>query len=434
MSRPASRSWWLAEPLARWRDLRAPWTASVSCEDRAAIEQAEMEDRERKVRTAAWVTMLLCLALMAVVDVWMYRVLGYGAAQPALSEVVLIRAVVLLLAGTYLWTSRSGDGDGRDQATTRRQGMLFLAATLLSVAAVNAFEWSAKGDLDSFVISVFVAVTFLRLRPVEAVLVTAPGTILLASWIGLGTEPLLVRLGDLGNLVLVSTASVVTSAFADALNVRAHAHRLENERQGAALTVMNARLADANEQLQRMAWRDPLTGLANRRAFDETYTAEWLRARRDGDSLAVVMIDIDWFKGYNDTYGHSVGDECLTQVASLLGSACHRAGDLAARYGGEEFVLLLPHTTAAGAWAVAETARRTVLERAIAHRESPKGVVTVSLGVAACRPLFVSDRLRVLNAADGALYAAKGAGRDRVEEAGDLADDEQELANVDATG
>jgi len=420
VSRPTSRLGWPGPLVARWQTLRAQWTVAVSAEDRAAIDRAEQEARARKVRVAAWMTALLCLALMAVVDLWMYRVLGYGATQPALSEVVLVRAVVLLLAATYLWTSRPGDRVEGGHTTTRRQGLLFLATTMLSVAAVSAFEWSAKGDLDSFVISVFVTVTFLRLRPAETVLVTAPGLALLTAWIGLGAEPLLVRLGELGNLVLVAAAAIVTSALAEALNVRAHIHRLENERQGAALAVMNARLADVNEQLQRMAWRDPLTGVANRRAFDEAYAAEWLRALREGDSLAVIMIDIDWFKGYNDTYGHAAGDDCLKQVAALLGSTCHRPGDLAARYGGEEFVLLLPRTTTAGAWAVAETARRTVRERALAHGASPLGVVTVSLGVAACRPMFVSDRHALQNAADMALYTAKRAGRDRVEEADSL--------------
>jgi diguanylate cyclase (GGDEF)-like protein len=175
-------------------------------------------------------------------------------------------------------------------------------------------------------------------------------------------------------------------------------------------------LEAANRTLERQAMQDGLTGLANRRQFDVTLGNEFSRAMRHQHTLAFVMIDVDYFKQYNDVYGHSAGDDCLRSVSRLIRALTpKRPGDLTARYGGEEIGILLPNTDAEGAHAVAERIRQAILNLQLVHSGSPLGVVTVSAGVATLAPRRGEHSAGMLvEAADKALYAAKSAGRNRV--------------------
>lgn len=173
-------------------------------------------------------------------------------------------------------------------------------------------------------------------------------------------------------------------------------------------------LAQANAHLHRLSLTDALTGIANRRHFDEALQTEWRRAARSGQMLALAMIDVDWFKRYNDHYGHQGGDDCLKAVAQVLQSCSRRAADLAARYGGEEFAFIAPETERGAMQAVAEDIRRAVEEKAIAHSPSSFGHVTVSIGVACMLPASHLEPGDLIQAADAALYQAKLAGRNQV--------------------
>jgi diguanylate cyclase (GGDEF)-like protein/hemerythrin-like metal-binding protein len=166
---------------------------------------------------------------------------------------------------------------------------------------------------------------------------------------------------------------------------------------------------------RRLAIRDDLTGLANRRHMNEVLGSEWARARRSGQALALLMIDVDHFKQYNDQYGHQAGDACLRQVAQVIAGRAARAGDLAARYGGEEFLLILPATDEADAKYLAESLCTSVEALALAHLGSPGGKVTVSVGVAVSHDNFYRDAESLLRAADEALYRAKHGGRNQVQ-------------------
>ncbi len=172
------------------------------------------------------------------------------------------------------------------------------------------------------------------------------------------------------------------------------------------------------EQAQKMhafSHIDGLTGIANRRRYDEFLENEFRRARRNGKLLSLVMIDIDHFKRYNDTYGHQAGDTCLTLIAQTLHESLHRPGDLVARYGGEEFVAILPCTDRQGAWMIAEVMRARVEALQLPHRASPVADhVTISLGVVSQVPKNVGDPDELQEAADKALYQAKHDGRNRV--------------------
>ncbi|WP_405406444.1 diguanylate cyclase [Paracoccus sp. Ld10] len=169
------------------------------------------------------------------------------------------------------------------------------------------------------------------------------------------------------------------------------------------------------DQLTEQALRDPLTGLANRRMLERRLQAELHRQARDGGLIAVLMLDIDHFKGFNDTYGHPEGDICLQAVSQALARAIRRSGDLCARYGGEEFACILPGTDLDGALHLAETMRAGVEMLAIPHRASQVGqVVTISIGVASGRCDMGSDNAFWLTGADRMLYRSKLAGRNRV--------------------
>jgi diguanylate cyclase (GGDEF)-like protein len=175
------------------------------------------------------------------------------------------------------------------------------------------------------------------------------------------------------------------------------------------------RLLLAQKELEIQASRDALTGIPNRRLFDETLRREWRNVVQRGGSLAVLMIDVDYFKDFNDFYGHPSGDACLIAVAKSIQGVLPRVGDFVGRFGGEEFAVLLPETPLDGALAVAERLRSRVRELAIPHAKSKHEYVTVSVGAAVGNAASIPDPSLLIKAADEALYRAKGAGRHRVE-------------------
>jgi diguanylate cyclase (GGDEF)-like protein len=173
-------------------------------------------------------------------------------------------------------------------------------------------------------------------------------------------------------------------------------------------------LEAANARLDSLARTDTLTGLANRRQFDEVKHLEFHRAQRYGHPLSLLVCDIDHFKRYNDAYGHATGDQCLRLIAQALRDGCSRATDLVARLGGEEFAILLPATDAAHAAQIADRLRLAVSRLAIEHKESDTAPhVTISLGVAQLDPGRTRTFDELFEQADAALYEAKAGGRNR---------------------
>jgi len=200
--------------------------------------------------------------------------------------------------------------------------------------------------------------------------------------------------------------------------IRAHTkhYLMQLERDAAffALREMQKQLEKTNAELQRLSSLDGLTGIANRRQFDNTLKAEWQRALREQRELSLVLIDIDYFKPFNDTYGHQGGDECLQKVARALHGVASRPTDLVARYGGEEFGIILPGTGETGAVTMAERFRSAVHELDIAHETSKAcDTVTISLGTATVIPDKDLTPEGLIELADRALYQAKENGRDR---------------------
>lgn len=181
------------------------------------------------------------------------------------------------------------------------------------------------------------------------------------------------------------------------------------------LVALQAELQEKNRQLQLLSSLDGLTGIPNRRHFNETMDQEWTRLSREQQPLGLIILDVDHFKRFNDHYGHVVGDRCLKRVAGALASRLKRPADLVARYGGEEFAAILPGTPLDGAQHIAEIMRATVQGLDIEHADSPVApVVTISIGVSAVIPAPGCTPVDLIQAADRGLYRAKQNGRNRV--------------------
>ena len=205
-------------------------------------------------------------------------------------------------------------------------------------------------------------------------------------------------------------------------NLVLHHHPETGEPEGFINVIRNisnrkaeeARLHQALDEAEELASSDSLTGVANRRRFDEHLHGEWLRAIRAGTPTSILMLDVDYFKQYNDRYGHLAGDECLKEIATIIGSCIRRQTDLEARFGGEEFAVVLPNTDLVGALYIGEQIRQAVQERHIPHEGNTWEVVTVSIGCATAVPQRGSLCTELIESADRALYDAKSSGRNRV--------------------
>jgi two-component system chemotaxis family response regulator WspR len=193
-----------------------------------------------------------------------------------------------------------------------------------------------------------------------------------------------------------------------------HISRLQRDEAFRSLRESQRQLAAANIELQKLAALDGLTGIANRRRFDEAMQYEWQRGCRENRPLSLIMCDVDCFKAYNDAYGHPAGDLCLKKTAAVLTEHLKRPADLVARYGGEEFAIVLPETDAEGALQVAAACRAHLETLGMEHSGAAGGIVTMSLGVATMGPTPERGFDELVARADKALYAAKQGGRNRV--------------------
>ena len=196
---------------------------------------------------------------------------------------------------------------------------------------------------------------------------------------------------------------------------RSYMTLLQRDEAYRALRVSQQQLLDTNLVLQRLMNSDGLTGLSNRRHFDEYLELEWRRATREQTQLSLMMIDVDYFKAYNDNFGHLEGDEALRQVAKAIRASCARPSDLPARYGGEEFALVLPNTSPGGARLLAEKLRMSIAGMNIPHMApTPGSHLTVSIGISTLTPEIGSNSRQLIQEADKGLYAAKHNGRNQV--------------------
>jgi diguanylate cyclase (GGDEF)-like protein len=329
------------------------------------------------------------------------------AAHPVTNRAILLTAggaVALVAAATAVstwglpWLPTIVVGDDYRALTTSGVGPAVLIATLLSLGILAVRTRCATQVELCLAISLVLLV-------MDDLLTLTGGSRLSLGWYAGRAEAALSAAMLLGLFLLE-----VNRRFTRVSVRAASLAELQEE-----LTRRVDEQAETNAALARLARQDGLTQLANRRTLDEALASEWRRARREHLPLALLMIDVDHFKLYNDRQGHPAGDACLRIVARLIADLANRSGDLAARYGGEEFVLLLPGTDQHGARVIAETLRTALRNARIPHDATPSQLVTVSIGAASIVPMTDDDATETLvAAADQALYRAKRGGRDRV--------------------
>ncbi len=218
----------------------------------------------------------------------------------------------------------------------------------------------------------------------------------------------------------------VRNKSGDFVWVEANLRPVRDRTTGAAIGILNmvrdiarrkraeVELKKANLALEALVVTDPLTGVANRRRFDQSLADEWRRGIRDHLPLSLLVLDVDWFKSFNDTYGHPLGDSCLKRIAEAAADVVNRPGDLVARIGGEEFAVILPNTDAYGAVEVGERICAGVRRRQVPHSSNPARCVTISIGCASLIPGLGQHSAVLMQRADEALYAAKHGGRNQV--------------------
>jgi diguanylate cyclase (GGDEF)-like protein len=343
---------------------------------------------------------------------------------PALSATIYASNVHRIVPGLHFWKALEirGDSDmlgyamftpfalvlsSRETYRFARASQFIKPVLLLALVGATAYVvfWQSAYSLSFVLVSVILLVS-LHLGFTASVLAVNVLAVLATTATMHGYGPLTLGGGAVPDhrILLLQAFLALTMVTVFSVSVI----QLERE-------VFQARLQLAYEEMEKLATTDALTGLPNRRLFEETLKAEWARALRSSESLALLMIDVDLFKSYNDRFGHPAGDVCLCEIGQAILSMEHRSTDLLARYGGEEFLFLLPATPLAGATRIAETIRTRI---EVLHEQpgsTSHSSVSVSIGCAAMTPAHGLLPNQLIAAADEALYRAKRNGRNRVE-------------------
>ena len=363
---------------------------------------------------------------MNYIAVLMLAILLYGKILTA--DLVILLTIALLITTVRLIVAIKGSPYTRLFRDTRRKLNSFLLGTGIQGIAwgliLAYFQYHAP--------TVYEAVILMLVIIAIAVTVVTFSTSRSAFFVFLITtvSPQIVVLliqGEVLHLIMalymIAGCVIISNAFLWNYNrlLKGIELRFEKDNLMDDLNQTKEHLERSNENLKRQQYQlknesltDELTGVANRRHFNNHIETEWRRAQRHQTSITCCMIDIDYFKKYNDLYGHQMGDDCLKTVAQNIRSFMRRPTDMTARYGGEEFVVLLPETSREAAEQLANKIREGIASLKIPHEDSLLKIVTVSIGIAYIIPQRYSDPDTVLKLADEALYEAKGQGRNRV--------------------
>ena len=357
---------------------------------------------------------VLTVGLAFVALLFAFPVPGGGYAPvPSLvaTDRLMVANLLIAVAGTVRIFSRKDSGERR----FFRRLCGFLWANALMIAFVNRVllhRLSISGGSPLLVITDFPVLWMAVAASGPSKTITSAGTVRGDSFVDAGSSFLfpfsvflmaasIVPVHQYLGMGFVTLTFILYAVRATILQTR--------------YLAVQEELRKANERSQDQALQDGLTGIPNRRNFDQTLEREWRRAQRTNQPLSLLMIDVDHFKQLNDTLGHPTGDSCLRQLASLLRTRLGREVDFAARYGGEEFAILLMDTGIEGARTVADGLRKTVSQYEFTHMGRPCGVITVSVGVATKVPTLDEAPSTLVELADEALYSAKNNGRNRVE-------------------
>ena len=375
------------------RRLRFPDALEGEFRYHQALESAAL------FRTSGFYVLTLFLALgFGLMIILPGEVLGYWPAGYSALALVILSGLIL---------SRQHRLDPRFEGVAGTLALLGMAL-VATLPALSADPLMYQGSMIGSIHAAVVIGGMLGLRCVTVIVAVIGGGVLGLSVLALH--------GVLPEWLLLHQTFTAGALVAIVLAWLAERRNRLVFLQKKLLELEKARSESLAERMKEMSRHDGLTGLANRRHFDEALHQEWQRCRRDGASLSLVFIDVDYFKPYNDHYGHQAGDDVLRQVGEVLAEYGRRPGDLAARYGGEEFVLLYPQTGPEAAAQLAEQIRASVEALGLAHGRSECAAhVTVSIGAASVIPEPSRSADELVEAADHAVYQAKLRGRNRVE-------------------
>lgn len=341
------------------------------------------------------------------------RETGYWATLPWFGGLLI---VLLIRHAIYL---EYKNADPKDLSYQRWQLIYIIFCSSATAAA-----WGTAGALFFFKVDTYLQTILLftlvglsaSVMPILAVKLTGYALYLLIIIAPVFTQILLSGSDNQKLMMILAALLILTfcmiskrlsKAFKESLVYRAEFERLSEH-----LKTANARLSLVNEDLERLSVTDDLTGIANRRYFNKRFAEVWADHVRESRNIAVLMIDVDYFKNYNDSYGHLEGDQCLKIIAETIHSLIFRPRDFLARYGGEEFIVLLPNTSKAGAELVAKRVHQRIKELKLENK--PNGIggyLTVSIGITEEQPSPTSSKSDFLNRVDNALYQAKKNGR-----------------------
>jgi two-component system, sensor histidine kinase LadS len=352
------------------------------------------------------------LAVLILSASLLLMIIDYGvlALQPDSHRSLSIMAIISRLSFcafllVFLLVTR------RESFRTSSRGYFWDTAMVgVSLAWVGAFSGAllmVRPGIEPYLLAVMITGCFLFQDTRRSILFYSVGFLSFVFSICYFRPDFHVLLSSLVNATLATLLAFVMSRIVFRM-------RLDSFRDAQNIAGQRRLMQESVEYLQKLSYLDPLTGIANRRFLEMSLSREWKLESRSGQPLSVIMIDIDWFKLFNDTYGHIPGDDCLRQVAAALESAVRRPSDLVCRYGGEEFCILLPMTEREGAIFTAKRMMKAIHDLKILHRSSIIGQVTVSMGIATRMPHHSEHYDSLVHSADTALYHAKIAGKNRI--------------------
>ena len=336
-------------------------------------------------------------SLNVIIIVAMYRMLGFDCL-----ELWDIRLRLLWILASILYIVLVGRPNSPERLKPYQRYVFYFAAglSLFFSSAITGLTSLTTGYTFLFIINCMLTAAFLYLSFIEVLLLLLPSLLYLGFVILTNADSQLTFLGNVMNIL-------ATVIFSLAICTRAYSRQRQ-------LYLANLNIQAHNQKLLNLAEIDGLTQLPNRRKFDQVASIAWAHCHREGAPLSMLMLDVDLFKHYNDTYGHLAGDDCLRQIANVLNQVVHRESDLVARYGGEEFVVLLPMTTHTGALQLAEAIRATLYNEQITHEGVAYPYVTISVGLATVSNFTNMTVDTLIDQADQALYHSKISGRNCV--------------------
>ncbi len=399
---------WLVNLLQYLPKLK-DWQLSLPKDEAAVFYPLIISTNLRRMRVVA-LFLILTMLLLILSDLSDIDRLQNGVSfetEQIYTGIITIRLCIILISLCFLFVVRNLDALEKRSRYFHKWQIGFILSIFTGLSLHTGISQPLKADITVYLMAVFICSAFLYLSGRESIIIYSTAWLVMAVTVWIFQANTSLALANIingfimGCLALFVSKMICFNRLQEFMNLRVIEQQQEE-------------LQRSNAQLERLSYRDALTDLPNRRYFDDYISREWRMAARENEPLSLIIFDIDYFKQFNDTFGHLAGDECLTTVASTLNKILKRPCDLLVRYGGEEFVVVLPKTKLPEARYLAEIMRSTIAELQIEHPYSASGYLTISLGVAESYPTWENAPGILIAAADEAMYQAKKAGRNQV--------------------